>query len=217
MIKNVYFDLDGTLVDSAPGIIQGLKIALDKFGYDIPDFATLRKCVGPPFTYSFPNILHIKDEDYKDAVAAYRQFYDKENGLFNANVYAGIEELLDNLVKRGYCLFVCTSKPEPTAKKLLKKLGIDHYFTEICGATLDASIDTKAQVIDLCFKRAPWHKKEETVLIGDTIFDVNGANEMGIQCIGVSWGFGSRWDMEDAGCEVILDYPSEVLDYIESI
>ncbi|MCR4831590.1 MAG: HAD hydrolase-like protein [Pseudobutyrivibrio sp.] len=216
MIKNVYFDLDGTLVDSAPGIIQGLKIALTKYGYDIPDYATLRKCVGPPFKYSFPNILHIKDEDFDGMVKTYRHFYDEENGMFDAKVYAGIESLLDSLVKRGYCLFVCTSKPEPTAKKLLHKLGIDHYFTEICGATLDAKIDTKSQVIDLCFSRAPWHQKDETVLIGDTKFDAQGASNMGIRCIGVSWGFGSKWDLEDYGAEVILDNPSEVLDYIES-
>ncbi len=216
MIKNIYFDLDGTLVDSAPGIIEGLKIALTKYGYDIPDFVTLRKCVGPPFTYSFPNILHIKDEDFAGAVATYRHYYDAENGMFNAKVYAGVEEMLAELVKRGYCLFVCTSKPEPTAKKLLKELGIDHYFTEICGATLDASIDTKAQVIDLCFSRAPWHKKEETVLIGDTKFDAEGAVKMGIDCIGITWGFGSRWDLEDAGASIIFDYPYEVLEYIEA-
>lgn len=216
MIKNVYFDLDGTLVDSAPGIIQGLKVALEKYGYDIPDYATLRKCVGPPFTLSFPNFLHIKEEDFDGAVQAYRQYYDKENGLFNAKVYAGIPELLGELVKRGYCLFVCTSKPEPTARKLLKELGIDHYFTDICGATFDASIDTKAQVIELCFSRAPWHQKSETVLIGDTKYDAEGALEMGIDCIGVSWGFGSRWDLEDGGAVTVLDYPSEVLDYIEA-
>lgn len=216
MIKNVYFDLDGTLVDSAPGIIDGLKVALTKYGYDIPDYVTLRKCVGPPFTYSFPNILHIRAEDFHGAVATYRKFYDDENGMFNAKVYAGIEEVLSDLVKRGYCLFVCTSKPEPTARKLLKELGIDHYFTDICGATLDAKIDTKAEVIELCFERAPWHKREETVLIGDTKYDAEGAKQTGISCIGITWGFGSRWDLEDAGASVIFDYPGEVLDYIEA-
>ena len=142
MIKNIYFDLDGTLVDSAPSIITGLKIALEKYGYDIPDYATLRKCVGPPFTYSFPNYLGIRDEDFAGAVATYRNYYDNENGCMNADVFEGVEGLLEALVKRGYCLFVCTSKPEPTAKKLLAGLGIDKYFTEICGATLDAKINT---------------------------------------------------------------------------
>ena len=216
MIKNIYLDLDGTLVDSAPGIIEGLKIALTEYGYDIPDYATLRKCVGPPFTYSFPNILHFRNEDINGAIATYRHFYDDENGMLNANVYTGIEEFLDYLVKRGYCLFVCTSKPEPTARKLLNKLGIDHYFTDICGATLDAKIDTKAQVIDLCFTRAPWHKKEETVLIGDTKYDVEGANQAGIACIGITWGFGDRCDLEKSGATAIFDTPNEVIDYIEA-
>ena len=216
MIKNVYFDLDGTLVDSAPSIITGLKITLEKYGYDIPDYATLRKCVGPPFTFSFPNYLGIKQEDFAGAVATYRNYYDKENGCMNADVFEGVEGLLDALVKRGYCLFVCTSKPEPTAKKLLGGLGIDKYFTKICGATMDAKIDTKEQVINLCFKRAPWHLKEETLLIGDTMFDADGAKAAGIDCIGISWGFGSTEEMLEHGAVDVFDFPGEVLDYIES-
>ena len=107
MIKNVYFDLDGTLVDSAPGIIEGLKITLTKYGYDIPDFATLRKCVGPPFTYSFPNILHIRDEDFHDAVATYRKFYDDENGESDTtsqgseDIKTVVEDILANNPVRG--------------------------------------------------------------------------------------------------------------------
>jgi phosphoglycolate phosphatase len=216
MIKNIYFDLDGTLVDSEPSIISGLKVALTKYGYDIPDYATLKKCVGPPFTYSFPNYLHIKDEHFSDAVATYRHYYDNENGCLEADVFEGVEGLLSALVKRGYCLFVCTSKPEPTARKILEHLGIDKYFTDICGATLDAKIDTKAEVINLCFDRAPWHEKDETVLIGDTMFDVLGANEAGIDCIGITWGSGTKDDLYEHGAIKVFDYPDEVLDYIEA-
>ena len=216
MIKNIYFDLDGTLVDSEPSIISGLKVALTKYGYDIPDYATLKKCVGPPFTYSFPNYLHIKDEDFSDAVATYRHYYDQENGCLEADVFEGVEGLLASLVKRGYCLFVCTSKPEPTARKILEHLGIDKYFTDICGATLDAKIDTKAEVINLCFDRAPWHSKEETVLIGDTKFDAIGASQAGIDCIGITWGSGSKDDLYEHGAIQVFDYPEEVLDYIEA-
>ncbi|MDC7278307.1 HAD hydrolase-like protein [Butyrivibrio fibrisolvens] len=216
MIKNIYFDLDGTIIDSAPSIITGLKITLEKYGYDIPDYATLRKCVGPPFTYSFPNYLGIRDEDFADAVATYRYYYDNENGCMNVDAFEGVEGLLEALVKRGYCLFVCTSKPEPTARKILEGLGLAKYFTDICGATLDAKINTKEQVINLCFSRAPWHLKEETILIGDTKFDVDGAKASGIECIGVSWGFGSTDEMLEHGALEVFDYPDEVLDYIES-
>ena len=90
------------------------------------------------------------------------------------------------------------------------------YFTDICGATLDAKINTKEQVINLCFSRAPWHLKEETILIGDTKFDVDGAKASGIECIGVSWVFGSTDEMLEHGALEVFDYPDEVLDYIES-
>ena len=146
-------EIDMILFNANIGECGPLKI-YKKFSvmkYDVPDFATLKKCVGPPFTYSFPNYLHIKDEDFKDAVATYRHYYDKEDGCLNADVFEGVESLLEALVKRGYCLFVCTSKPEPTARKILSHLGIDKYFTEICGATMDAKVDTKADVINLCF------------------------------------------------------------------
>lgn len=216
MIKNVYFDLDGTLIDSAPSIITSLKLTLKHFGYPIPDYSTLKLCVGPPFTYSFPNYLHVRDEDFNDAVAYYRNYYDNENGCLEAEVFEGIEGLLQALVKRGYCLFVCTSKPEPTARKILEHLGIAKYFTDICGATLDAKVDTKAEVINLCFKRAPWHLKEETVLIGDTKFDVLGAKEAGIDCVGITWGSGERAELEELGAVEVFDFADEVLDYIES-
>ncbi|MCR5195438.1 MAG: HAD hydrolase-like protein [Pseudobutyrivibrio sp.] len=216
MIKNILFDLDGTIVDSAPSIIDCLKKALNKYGYEIPDYATLRKCVGPPFTYSFPNYLHVKPEDMTDMITTYRYYYDTENCCLQADVFEGVEGLLNSLVKRGYNLMVCTSKPEPTARKLLENLGVAQYFTDICGATMDAKIDTKAQVIDLCFKRAPWMTKEDTVLIGDTKFDCDGANQRNIDCIGITWGFGERQDLVEHDAAVILDFPSEVLDYIES-
>ena len=79
----------------------------------------------------------------------------------------------------------------------------------------DPCLDTKAQVINLCFERAPWHLKEETVLIGDTMFDVDGANQVGIKCIGITWGSGTRDDLYEHGAIEVFDYPDEVLDYIE--
>lgn len=215
MIKNVYFDLDGTLIDSAPSIITCLKKTLEKYGYDVPDYATLLKCVGPPFTKSFPEYLHVRDEDFAEMVAYYRNLYDKENGCLEVDVFEGVEGLLEALVRRGYCLGVCTSKPESTARKILEHLDIEKYFTEICGATLDAKVSTKSQVLELCFKRSPWHLKEETVLIGDTEFDCIGAREVGIDCVGITWGSGTRESLEENGAIAVFDYPDEVLNYIE--
>lgn len=215
MIKNVFFDLDGTIVDSEPGILEGLKIALTEFGYDIPEYAVLRKCIGPPFLYSFPNLLHIKEADIQPCIDRYRQYYDKENGLFNCSVYDGVEALLQRLVNEGYSLTICSSKPEVTCRKLLKGICLDKYFNDICGSTLDGKIDNKVDVIKLCFKRAPWQKQDETILIGDTKFDVLGAKKAGIDCIGITWGFGTKEDLETTGAAGIFDSCEEVLEYIE--
>ena len=189
---------------------------MEKYGYDIPDYSTLLKCVGPPFTKSFPEYLHVRDEDFAEMVAYYRNLYDKGNGCLEVEVFEGVEGLLGALVKRGYCLGVCTSKPEAVSRKILGHLGIDKYFTEICGATLDAKVNTKAQVLELCFKRSPWHLKDETILIGDTEFDCIGANSIGIDCVGITWGSGTREDLEHHGAVAVFDYPDEVLNYIET-
>ncbi len=216
MIKNVFFDLDGTLINTEPGILEGLRIALTEYGYEVPEYGVLKSCIGPPFLYSFPNILHLKEEDVQPAIDRYRRYYDAEDGLFNADVYPGIEDLLESLNKQGYNLMVCSSKPEPTCIKLLKNKGLDKYFTTINGATLDGKIDNKVDVIKLCFSRAPWMKKEETILIGDTKYDAAGASLAGIDCLGVSWGFGENTEMLEAGAALVVDTCQEVADYIES-
>ena len=214
MIKNIFFDLDGTIINSEEGVLEGIRLALKKFGYEVPEYSTLRKCIGPPFSYSFPNILGVKDEDFEDAVKCYRKFYDSD-GIYRCKVYEGIEDLLKALVNRGYSLNICSSKPEVACKKLLAHLGIDKYFSDIVGATLDGRIETKEQVIDECFARAPWKKKEETVLIGDTKYDALGAFEKGISCIGITWGFGTKEELVNAHAIEAFDTCQEVLEYIE--
>ncbi len=215
MIKYVLFDLDGTLIDTEPGIISGLKIALTKYGYEIPDYQVLKSCIGPPFLYSFPNILGMKQEDVQPAIDAYRQYYDKENGLFNSQVYPGIKELLGQLKEEGFGLLVCSSKPEPTCIKLLENKGLAHFFDYICGATLDGKIDNKVDVIKLCFSREPALNADNLVLVGDTKYDALGAKEAGIACIGVSWGFGSQADLLDNGAVEVFDSCQEIFKYVK--
>lgn len=214
MIKNIFFDLDGTIVNSSPGVFTGIIQSMVKYGYEEPEISKLMKCIGPPFSYSFPNILGIKDEDYDKIVDNYREYYDN-GGMFNCQVYDGVENLLDELNKRGYSLMICSSKPEHACKKLLEKLGIAKYFTDICGATNDGRIDSKEDVINLCFERAPWKHKDETILIGDTKYDAEGAKICDLTCIGITWGFGSREELFSAGALEVFDTCQEVLTYIE--
>ena len=215
MIKNVFFDLDGTVINSERSVLNGLRMCMTKYGYDIPEYAVLRTCIGPPFSYSFREIFHVTEEDYPKVLAEYRNYYDN-GGMYDCDVYEGVEGLLHALVERGYSLNICSSKPESACKKLLEKLGIDKYFSDIVGSSGDGRIDSKLDVIEECFRRAPWKKKDETVLIGDTKYDVEGAVAGDIDCICVSWGFGERQEMLDFGALEVFDTCDEVLDYIET-
>lgn len=215
MIKNVFFDLDGTIVNSESGVHKGIKMALKACGYEEPEYATLRKCIGPPFSYSFPNILHIDPKDFDQAVEIYRKYYDEDGGMFDCEVYDGIEGLLAALVKKGYSLTICSSKPEHACKKLLTELGIAKYFSEICGSSLDGKVNSKEDVINLCFERSPWKHKDETILVGDTKFDAEGASVCDLACLGITWGFGTRDELFEYGAIEVCDTCDEVLDYIE--
>ena len=214
MIKNIFFDLDGTVVNSEEGILQGIKIAMDKYGYDIPNYSVLRKCIGPPFSVSFPEIFNVSEDDYPMVLKEYRDFYES-GGMYKCCAYKGIEELLLALVNRGYSINICSSKPENSCKAVLDYLGLSKYFSDIVGATKDGRIDTKAQVIEECFRRAPWKKKEETILIGDTKFDADGAIESDLTCIGITWGFGTKEELLNAGAKAVFDTCEEELEYVE--
>jgi len=213
MIENVYFDMDGTIIDSFPGVSTGLVHAMKEFGYEVPDVDTLHKCIGPPFSYSLPNILHIKDEDYDEFVKCYRKIYTEEL-MLECDVYDGVKECLTELKNRGYSITLCSSKPEAACRQILEYHKMTNLFTEIGGASADGRINTKLDVIEECFRRSPWQKREETVLVGDTKYDAEGAREAGIRCIGILWGMGTKEELLAEGAICTLETPKDVVDYI---
>lgn len=211
-MKAVFFDLDGTLTDSGEGIINCAILALEHFGLPIPSREELRVFVGPPLDQSFIN--HGVPADKTDeAIRVYRSRYTTV-GKFENFPYPGIEELLQRLKNEGCRLFVATSKPEGMSVEILEKFGLAHYFEKICGATLDGSRSHKADVIAYLLEQVDG--VENVVMVGDTAFDVIGAKAHGIPTIGVSWGYGSASDMEDAGAAAIAHSMDELFDLIMS-
>lgn len=200
--NSLFFDLDGTLTDSSEGITKCAQLALRHFGISAEDRSALRVFIGPPLRDSFPK-FGVPEDQVEEAVSVFRSRYNTV-GKFENRPYDGIQPLLERLREDGYRLFVATSKPETTAKEILQKFHLDNYFEIICGATMDGQRDSKESVIRHLLSQT---EASHALMIGDTAYDVNGANVFGIPTLGVTWGFGSQGEMLEAGAIGLVDTP----------
>ena len=210
MTKTILFDLDGTLTDSGPGIMNCAKEALTYFGLPIPGEDVLRTIVGPPLDDSLRN-LGVAEADVPKAIEVFRKRYSSV-GKYENTPYPGIADLLARLQADGHRLYVATSKPECMALDIMDHFDLARYFTRICGATLDKSRASKSAVIaylmDAC------GRQDNMVMVGDTAFDVLGAAEHGIPTVGVAWGYGETGDMEKAGAAAIAHSMDQLYDFL---
>ncbi len=204
--KTILFDLDGTLTDSGEGIIKSALFTLEKFGLPLPSWEEMRVIVGPPLHESFIR-FGVPADQTDEAVRIYRTRY-IPIGAYENIPYPGIEDLLSRLCSQGCKLYVATSKPEAMSVKILEHFGLAKYFTLICGASYDQSRSTKADVIAHLLSQTGASK--DTLMVGDTAFDVIGAKAHGIPTIGVSWGYGDVAEMEAAGAKAIAHTMDEL-------
>lgn len=200
MGKTILFDLDGTLTDSGEGIINCVSLTLQHYGIPLPPRDNLRVFVGPPLHKTFSDFGIPKDQ-LDEAVVYYRKFYNID-GKFQNYPYPGIIELLTRLKSEGHKLYVATSKPEHTSKEILEKFNMTQYFEAIVGSIADGDHDSKADVISRVLERSG--RDTEIIMVGDTVFDVTGANAHNIPTIAVGWGFGSIDDMCAAGAKIVV-------------
>lgn len=206
----VLFDLDGTLVDNGLGIINSVIYSLKKFGIEVEERESLNKFVGPPLHKSYEEFYGFSPEKAMQAVEYYREYY-RDKGIFEVTVYDGIENLLKSLKDKGKILAVATSKPEVFAKRILVHIGLDKYFAVIAGANLDGTRTQKSEVVEYALKSCNVTDLSKTVIIGDREHDVYGANAVGIDSIGVTFGYGDRAELENAGANYIVDSADELI------
>jgi phosphoglycolate phosphatase len=205
MLGMVLFDLDGVLVDSRAAFLNSMSLALEQLALPAYTRDALLPCIGPPLKVGFSELLQTSQDDTRvDAlIAAYRGHYTTIS-LTDTTVTPGLREVLDEL---DQTLAVATSKPHHFAEPLLQAVGLRDYFAVVAGPELDERGETKAETITRALHLLG---TTDAIMIGDRRFDVEGAHANGIPCVGVTWGIGSREELQTAGADAIIDDPLEL-------
>ena len=213
MYQTILFDLDGTLTDSGPGIMNSVAYALDKYGVHVQDKSELRRFVGPPLVEEFIKYCGVTQTEAEKLLGYYREYF-VDRGMFENEVYGGVEELLARLCADGKQVIVATSKPEPFAIKILEHFGIAKYFSFIAGATLDEKRTSKDEVIRYALDACGVNDLSSVVMVGDREYDVTGAKAIGTDSVGVLYGYGSRAELESAGATFIAEKVEDIYKFI---
>ena len=215
-MKAILFDLDGTLIDSSEGITKSAQYALAHYGIIENDLSKFYKFIGPPLVASFKKYYDFPEEQAVEAVAVYRERYNKI-GLFECSLYPGVRECIEKLKAQGYLIGMASSKPEVSCRRILEHFGILELFDDVVGATFDGRIDTKEEVLNEVMRRWSDVPKDEMCLIGDTMFDVEGANQVGIRTVAVNFGFGNVQEMVEAGAVAVCDDMGELPEIVAGL
>lgn len=205
---HLFLDLDGTLSDSAPGIVRSAQYALEAFGIHVDNLDDLLCFVGPPLEESFQEFYHLTPSQADEAVKVYRRRYEKI-GVYENALYPGIPQFLDKARQTGKVLMVATSKPQRMADLVLSHFGIADRFAFV-GGREDSSRRTKEEVIRYVMKENGLTRTEDIVMIGDRKHDVLGAKAVGLDSVGVLYGYGSRDEFQAAGATYIVDTLKEL-------
>lgn len=234
MYQYILFDLDGTLTDSAPGITACVQYALHKMGIEEPDLKKLEPFVGPPLLDSFHAFYGFDEEQGRQATVYYRERFSTK-GMFENEVYPGVEKLLADLKASGKKLAVASSKPEVYVEQILKHFGLWDYFDVVVGSGLDGTRTKKEEVVeealkcllpeglfqemmgtkggeakDGCPRQYSGTIYNEIVMVGDRRFDVEGAREYHIVSVGAAYGYAAAGELEAAGAERIVETVEEL-------
>ncbi|MDF1858893.1 MAG: HAD hydrolase-like protein [Verrucomicrobiales bacterium] len=210
------FDLDGTITDPRPGFIASVHYALRALDEPIPEENDLLPFIGPPLRGTFEILLRTTERDtIERAVSLYRErLYD--GGMFEAEVYPRMRELLTELADEGYRLFVATGKPEGCAEQIIEHFGFSPLFEKVRGALPDGQFCDKAELVSDLYQQnglTPGHG----IMIGDTHFDIRAGRLNGLQTIAVDWGYGSVEEMKDGGCDHFVKTADKLGQTIRSV
>lgn len=218
--KNILFDLDGTITDSANGITNAVKYGIKKMSdiypelnIVLPEDDILRKFIGPPLDISFKKYIYDNQDKAMEFIKYYREDYNGNDGLFNCTLYDGIYDLIKTLYNNNFNTYLATAKPLESAVRIIKHFDLDKYFTNMYGAIFGGAIKNKLDVLKEASLKENFNKNE-TIMIGDRIDDIEASKNMGFDSIAVKYGFGNDEEFRDATYTV--NNTKEILDIIIS-
>ncbi len=199
---HAFFDLDGTLTNSAPGITHSVQYALRTGGLEAPPEDELYGFIGPPLIRSFCKYFGMTEAEALAAIDRYREYY-RARGMLECTLYDGVRALLEMLHSRGVICVLATCKPYHFAEKILAHFELDRYFAFVSGPELDGTRGEKHEVIAHALSHLGVEDASAVLMIGDRADDVKGAARCGMACAGVLWGFGSEAELCEAGAAYI--------------
>ena len=211
----IIFDLDGTLLNTSPGIFATANYTMKKLGFDELPESQLRKFVGPPLAACFRIACGLEEHLIEQACSIYREGYAK-GAMYRASAYEGIVEMLETLRSRGLTLLVATLKHEDMARKILERKGLIQYFTSVHGSDSQGAL-TKKDIILNALKAINKASGPDVLMVGDTPHDMDGARDAGVNFLAVDWGFGyHKGERIPPGDAVFgtIDEPAQLISYV---
>jgi len=212
---HIIFDLDGTLTDNTQGIKNSLKFALEQMQIDGFSDEIMDSFIGPPLQWGFRNLFGLNERNTKLAVEYFREYYG-ENGWHENVPYSGISELLEELNNRGNKMYIATSKLEKYAQKIMEHFEFDKYIIQLNGADYSGEKATKSTIISSLLETQQLVPSKEIVMIGDTVFDIEGGKENELSTIAVGYGFGKEEDLRNAGADYFVEDVEELYEILSA-
>lgn len=208
MYKYILFDLDGTLLNTYPGVSNAVKYTLDYYKMPIPDEKILRRFLGPPLAESLKDVAGIKESEIPFAIKKFREYY-IQKGVFEYEFFEELKPTFEKLRKMGITLAVATAKLEKAALMMLEHADLLKEF-DFVGGSLESTRTAKTEVIAHVLNHYGITDKSEVLMVGDRENDVTGAKNNGIDCCGLLCGFGSKEEFEENGAKYIIPFISDI-------
>lgn len=207
--RAVLFDFDGTFVDSGLGILNCVEYALEKHNIPIGDRSRLNYFIGPPLYVSFNHLYGVQGEECDKLVETYRERYNTK-GVHEFEVYDGIEKLIKKLKEQGIKVGIASAKPRVYIEQMLNESGNYNLFDVIVGTVLSNHNEDKAITIENALKELEITDKSICVMVGDRHYDITAAKKSGVASVGVTYGYGTEEELENAGADYIAHNMTEL-------